>query len=58
MVTFPMNIEISIENSLASETLRIVNNILLCYKEWKDKIVTARGKCSIKQRHLAKLQNY
>ena len=42
---FPTNIEISIENGLASKRYRIVSDILSCYREWKVRVVTARDGC-------------
>ena len=42
---FPTNIEIAIENGLASKRYRIFSDILSCYREWKVRVVTARDGC-------------
>ena len=42
---FSENIEISIENTLTSNNCKIVQDVLLCYREWKNKVVLARGRC-------------
>ena len=42
---FSENIEISIENTLTSNNCKIVQDVLLCYREWKNKVVLSRGVC-------------
>ena len=42
---FRDNIEISIENCLVLEKVGIVKDILSSYKDWRDAMSAARGRC-------------
>ena len=44
---FSENIEISIENTLTSNNCKIVEDVLLCYREWKNKVVRSRAEVGV-----------
>ena len=42
---FPDNKEISMENALTKLKNKVVNDILMCYTEWKNKVSYVKGSC-------------